>query len=88
MAKKTKAKRRAYKRKQVADTAPPEVIGAMSALRDRIASGPTKIRRSEESRGAVIAAFAAVLSDVTSAAVQISQQITTAPEYRNTLDQE
>lgn len=88
MAKKSKASRRSYNRKPKQTETPPEVLGVMSALRDRIASGPTKTRRSEDSRGHVIAAFASVLSDVTSAAVAISAHITTAPEYRNSLDQE
>lgn len=92
MAKKTtksKNGRGKYTRKpKVAAQTAPEVSGVMEALRQRIATGPTKIRRSEDSRGMILGAFASVLSDVTTAAVQISQQISSAPDFRNTLDQE
>ena len=36
-----------------------------------------------DSRGQILGAFAQVLSDVTQAAVQISQHVSSAPEYRN-----
>lgn len=80
MAKKLGKKTRKYSRKAKTTTQPLKV--SLSELL------PRKLKHSVDARGEILGAFAQVLSDVTAAAVQISVHVSTAPEYRNTHEQE